>query len=833
MAQDQALYLTEALWITEKAPDRVPFSPISSGGGGPGSGGWGLSTGHPRGTSVSKSQIGNEIAWQRIFGEEYVGSTVHYKNTYSPIIQALPAQIDSERAAIAQQSPVTDDNQTAALTARQVILTSTLQLKRQHYLDKLPQAIGFFGAMPFFKLNDSFMTRLNDPGAFDLVGTGESWSNTIWKTFNSSLDAAYQLHIEAEKIQALADDLPNLANTLDQAEAQDPLLDLSKAIERRTAQIYRERQVCFDCLPNTLQHQLVELAKPLGNTTLSLSLADHIASVNSLAIAKGSAVPTYKKVNPEINSPLSKPQLEALAHLVDEQSKRRAGSRWADYHRALSLTESARYLQKFASSLGGLHQRALDVEQLQVQHEARQASAREAEEAARRQADAERLIKEAAHKAEAERLAWEAAQKAESERLALEAAQKAEAERLALEAAQKAEAERLAAEEAARQQAEAERLAAETQRQQQELERQRITYSAPGSAASAPLILPIGAATFALTESAYRTFQLAMGAAISRLAASLVPLIGPAAVGVMSLSWTPTLGNSERRYLISIPLADLSPPGGPDLATLAASSHDLDLPYILGSIENEDEISLYIAPGGRSVPVRAATFDSERRVYSLALDNPQRILTWTPTSAPGTEEGSSTSPPSPPPGIITYTGSSLDPVRTESEVFPALDLFDQERLIITFPQDSGLPPILVVFKSPRHEPGIATGNGVEVSGSWLGEASRGEGAPIPAHIAQVLKGTEFRNFDAFRRKFWKTIANDPELSKQFDDRNLRRMKKHGYAPTAPFQDRHMSLTSHAIHHAIPISENGGVYDMDNLRIVTPSAHNNIHYGDKP
>ncbi|WP_416466250.1 S-type pyocin domain-containing protein [Pseudomonas sp. LFS044] len=51
-----------------------------------------------------------------------------------------------------------------------------------------------------------------------------------------------------------------------------------------------------------------------------------------------------------------------------------------------------------------------------------------------------------------------------------------------------------------------------------------------------------------------------------------------------------------------------------------------------------------------------------------------------------------------------YTGSSLNYVSTETESYPALDLLDQERLIITLPIDSGLPPILVVFKSPRYEP---------------------------------------------------------------------------------------------------------------------------------
>lgn len=111
-----------------------------------------------------------------------------------------------------------------------------------------------------------------------------------------------------------------------------------------------------------------------------------------------------------------------------------------------------------------------------------------------------------------------------------------------------------------------------------------------------------------------------------------------------------------------------------------------------------------MVPVGKAVPVRAATFDTERQVYSLALENPQRILTWTPASPPGGGEGSSTSLPPAPPGTIVYTGSSLNPVSNTTESYPALDLLDQERLIITFPIDSGLPPILVVFKSPRFEP---------------------------------------------------------------------------------------------------------------------------------
>jgi len=236
-----------------------------------------------------------------------------------------------------------------------------------------------------------------------------------------------------------------------------------------------------------------------------------------------------------------------------------------------------------------------------------------------------------------------------------------------------------------------------------------------------------------------------------------------------------------------------------------------------------------VVPGGKPVAVRAATFDTERQVYSLALDNPQRILTWTPASAPGGEQGSSTSLPQLPPGTIVYAGSSLNPVNNEQEGYPALDLLDQERLIITFPMDSGLPPILVVFKSPRYEPGIVMGSGAEIDGIWLGDITRGAGAKIPTQIANALRGREFRDFDEFRTAFWKALSDTPELSSQFNDANKSLIAK-GRAPRARDKDHHKGHATFILHHVIPISESGAVYDVDNLRVVTPAAHHAIHYG---
>lgn len=742
MSERKTLYLSEALWITASMNDRTSISSVS-GGGWPGYGGWGLSGGSPRGTSKFTSNIGEELAWQRIMGAEQQGSEQTYAERYAPLMAQLSAQIKAEGSALQQKAIAEGGSPLDTGERTQQVFTSQLQQRRTAYLQLLPQATGFYGAIAFYKRFDSFFTRINDPEVFPMVGTGETWLNNIYKTFDDSLDASYKLHLEAEKLRALASALPDIAQQLDTTELAQQPVDLLKVIARRTTQIQSEQQICFDCLPNFIQHELVQAA-PAVELGLAEYLAAFLQTSNTLVQAKQTQVPIYTASNPAITGPLSKPQLEALQHLVDEQTKRRAGPLWADYHRALSLTESIRHLHWFNNALTNLQQRATEVQALQAQYQAE-----------------------------------------------------------------------LAADQTAQRQAEA--------------DRNRIRYA---SAATAPAITPIGTASFAIADSAYTALRVSVRAAVNALFKSAITSTPSMFVATLAMLWPSSLGNSERRYLTSIPLADLSPPDGPDLAAIAASAQVLDLPYLLAGVEEHDRLDLYIVPGGKLVPVRAATFDSERQLYSLALDNPQRILTWTPASAPGAEAGSSTSLPQVPPGTVVYTGSSLNPVSNAQEGYPALDLLDQDRLIITFPMDSGLPPILVVFKSPRFEPGTALGPSTPVSGDWPGEAARGEGAPLPAHIALQLHGQNFRNFDVFRRKFWKAVANDPELSKGFSKRDLIRMKRNGYSPAADYKDQYMSHKTYVPHHATPISEGGGVYDMNNIKIVTPSAHNKIHYGEK-
>ncbi|EAR3129309.1 S-type pyocin domain-containing protein [Salmonella enterica] len=132
-------------------------------------------------------------------------------------------------------------------------------------------------------------------------------------------------------------------------------------------------------------------------------------------------------------------------------------------------------------------------------------------------------------------------------------------------------------------------------------------------------------------------------------------------------------------------------------------------------------------------------------------------------------------------------------------------------------------------ENKRNQPGKATGKGQPVSDKWLEDAGKESGSPIPDSIADKLRDKEFRNFDDFRKKFWEEVSKDPELSKQFIKGNRDRMQV-GKAPKSRKKDAAGKRTSFELHHDKPVSQDGGVYDMDNLRITTPKRHIDIHRG---
>ncbi|OAI50589.1 hypothetical protein AYO37_00190 [Opitutia bacterium SCGC AG-212-L18] len=120
--------------------------------------------------------------------------------------------------------------------------------------------------------------------------------------------------------------------------------------------------------------------------------------------------------------------------------------------------------------------------------------------------------------------------------------------------------------------------------------------------------------------------------------------------------------------------------------------------------------------------------------------------------------------------------------------------------------------------------------------TWF-RGTHANAAKVPGQIAEKLRGQQFRSWDHFRESFWKEVANDPVLSKNFKIDDVLLMKNKGTAPRASETQWENSIRGYQIHHKNPIHNGGNVYDMDNLLIVTPRYHReilspNFHYNRK-
>jgi hypothetical protein len=206
---------------------------------------------------------------------------------------------------------------------------------------------------------------------------------------------------------------------------------------------------------------------------------------------------------------------------------------------------------------------------------------------------------------------------------------------------------------------------------------------------------------------------------------------------------------------------------------------------------------------------------------------PVGVGTWTPLVPPGIEHLGPTISPITLPIPAVYPGAPVIPVLPQNETFPAVDEGQIGASIPGYPADMELPSSDVLFLDRRDDPGTAIGWGSDASEVLLGDDTRGKGAPIPSHIADQLRWQEFRNFHGFRRAFWKAVAADAELSSQFKTVDLILMQK-GKAPFASPNDRNGGRVKFEIHHIFEVAQGGGVYDMDNLLVMTPKRHILLH-----
>lgn len=234
------------------------------------------------------------------------------------------------------------------------------------------------------------------------------------------------------------------------------------------------------------------------------------------------------------------------------------------------------------------------------------------------------------------------------------------------------------------------------------------------------------------------------------------------------------------------------------------------------------------ARGGQDkVPVRMLQKNITTGNYEFWEDGASKpTIVWTPDD-PGYASPSNTGNQDNiyiPPNVLVYPESEINsPWATET---PAPGERPFRDYILVHPLGT-FDPIYVYL---RNLPGQVTGKGQKVTGTWLADANQGNGSPIPSQIADKLRGRTFSNFDGFRQAFWLEVSKDPELSQQFKRGNLGNIRA-GKAPAPRESEQVGGKIKYDIHHIRPISEGGEVYDVDNMGVVTPKRHIEIHRGE--
>jgi hypothetical protein len=126
----------------------------------------------------------------------------------------------------------------------------------------------------------------------------------------------------------------------------------------------------------------------------------------------------------------------------------------------------------------------------------------------------------------------------------------------------------------------------------------------------------------------------------------------------------------------------------------------------------------------------------------------------------------------------------------------------------------------------REERGMATAGEAELEQPW---STGKREMSIAKQVADRLRGRHFTNWGRFREAHWRTVADTPELAAEFSPQNRALMEK-GKAPGVLKSERLGEQRKYHIHHIKELEHGGDVYNLDNMKIVTPLRHDEIHYG---
>nr|WP_052451060.1 S-type pyocin domain-containing protein [Pseudomonas batumici] len=296
---------------------------------------------------------------------------------YNARFKALLA--DTEQALEQQKQAAKGERSLSPEEAARLDQTVTLDLidvKKSQYISTAPTIYGLYGHNPFFMMEvlpRQRMRELWNSGA----ATPESVGN-LHVLFDAVYRAALELKVLSLSMDVLAGKLAELDNRRRQAESLASVNDATwqALLEQRLGIIGVERDIHVQCLPEFLQTELSAAAGSVAGLTPAQTLTHYKVVLDGLIAGKLAAIQpihapppwtsggitvTFPPTNPKIVSPLSKPELEALANLVHLQATGQIGSKWASYHDALLKSESARHLTVTSNAFGALAERAREV----------------------------------------------------------------------------------------------------------------------------------------------------------------------------------------------------------------------------------------------------------------------------------------------------------------------------------------------------------------------------------------------------------------------------------------------------------------------------------------
>lgn len=386
------------------------------------------------------------------------------------------------------------------------VTIDVIHSKISEYRAHTEGAYSLYGHNPFFLMKDLSFKRIRD--SLDSSPPDVSVAYT-------AIDRAYRGAMELRRlswvIAIIASQLPELAARRSHIEAANPAgSETRKQLSmERLAVVNLETNILFLALSDFLVERVVAAADSTGGS-LSKALINYKIAVDNISAAEQAAVRPYAFANPGINSPLSKPELEALNNLVYLQTNSQLGKRWQDYHASLLHSESARHMAAAANTLAGLISRAQEEERLQEQI----------------------LI----------------AQDLEARKL-LEEARAQEEARIAAEA-----------------EAEARRLADEQARIATEDVRSAHTFRASGAASAAGPLFMTSAGVIAVAEAAAAGLQVAIRSAIAALSSLAAGVGAGAMVGVSALVY------SSKLVMVNCPIGMRSACRSRTLRTLTRQS---------------------------------------------------------------------------------------------------------------------------------------------------------------------------------------------------------------------------------------------------------------------